>query len=106
MATEMVGAMGAAVPVAADAAPKNDIFGMLLYCAVIFAVLYFFMIMPNKRKMAEYKKMLEGIKVGARILMSGGIYGTVRKIGEKTLEVEIAKGVVVEIPKNAVANVE
>jgi len=87
-------------------AAKTEIWGVLIYCAIIFAVLYFLIIMPNKRRQAEYKKMLETLKVGSRILMSGGIYGTIKKIGEKILEVEIAKGVVVEIPKNAVANIE
>lgn len=99
MTTEVIDAAG-------QSAPKNDIWGMLLYCAIIFAVLYFFMILPNKRKQAEYRKMLDGLKVGSKILCAGGIYGVVKKIGEKTLDVEIAKGVVVEIPRGAVANVE
>ena len=86
-------------------APRNDIWGMVLYCALIFAVLYFFMIMPNKRRQAEYKKMIEGLKVGSKILMSGGIYGVIKKIDGEKIHVEIAKGVVVEIPKNAVANI-
>ena len=38
--------------------------------------------------------------------MAAGIYGTVKKISEKTLEMEIAKGVVIEVSKNAVASVE
>ncbi|MCL2017650.1 MAG: preprotein translocase subunit YajC [Alphaproteobacteria bacterium] len=102
MANEVIDMVGQAAPLA----PKNDIFGILLYCAVIFAIIYFFMIAPNKRRQAEYKKMLDGLKVGNKILVSGGIYGVIKKIGDKTLSVEIAKGVVVEIPKGAVANVE
>ena len=102
MPMEVIETIGQTVP----AAPKNDIFGMLVYCAVIFAIIYFLMIAPNKRKMAEYKKMLDTLKIGSKILMSGGIYGVVKKMGDKTLSVEIAKGVVVEIPRNAVANVE
>ena len=38
--------------------------------------------------------------------MAAGIYGVVKKIGENTLEIEIAKGVVVEVNKNAVAGVQ
>ena len=36
----------------------------------------------------------------------GGIYGKVVKINDKTVEMEIAKGVVIEVNKNAIANVE
>lgn len=75
------------------------------YIIIIFGVLYFFMYRPNKKRMVEYKKMLDSIQVGNRVL-AAGIYGTVKKVNEKSIDVEIAKGVVVEINKNAVANVE
>ena len=89
----------------AAATQQGSWWGMLLYCAVVFAIIYLFMVRPNKRRMAEYKKMLDGLKVGNRVL-AAGIYGTIKKVNENSIEVEIAKGVVVEINKNAVANVE
>ena len=87
------------------AQPQGGMWGMVIYCVIIMAILYFFMIRPNKKRMAEYQKMLDSIKVGNRVL-AAGIYGTVKKINDKSLDVEIAKGVVVEINKNAVAHVE
>lgn len=94
-----------AAETATTAAPKNDIWGLLIYLVVVFGIIYLFMVRPQKRRMAEYKKMLDAIKVGNRV-MAAGIYGTVKKVGEKTLDIEIAKGVVVEVNKNAVASVE
>lgn len=88
-----------------NTAPGGSWLGMLLYCVVVFGVIYLFMVRPNKKRMAEYKKMLDSIQVGNRVL-AAGIYGTVKKVNEKTIDVEISKGVVVEISKNAVANVE
>ena len=85
--------------------PQDGMWGMIIYCVVIMAILYLFMIRPNKKRMAEYQKMLDSIKVGNRVL-AAGIYGTVKKVNEKTIEMEIAKGVVVEVNKNAVANIE
>ena len=84
---------------------QDGMWGMVIYCVVIMAILYFFMIRPNKKRMAEYQKMLDSMKIGNRVL-AAGIYGTVKKINEKSFDVEIAKGVVVEINKNAVASVE
>ncbi|MCL1902190.1 MAG: preprotein translocase subunit YajC [Alphaproteobacteria bacterium] len=94
------------VEVTTAAAPQTDIWGMLLFCAIIFAILYFLMILPNKRRMKEYQTMLSKLKVGNRILCAGGIYGTIKKMDDKDIHVEIAKGVVIEIPKNAVVNAE
>lgn len=89
----------------AATAEQGGWLGMLIYCAVVFAIIYFLMVRPAKKRMAEYQKMLDSLAVGARVL-AGGIYGTIKKINEKTIELEIAKGVVVEVNKNAVAGVE
>ena len=89
----------------AAATQTVDMWGLLLYCVIIFAIIYFFMVRPNKKRMAEYQKMLDSIQVGNRVL-AAGIYGTVKKINEKTIEMEIEKGVVIEVNKGAIANVE
>ena len=78
---------------------------MLITTLLIMVVLYFFMIRPGKKRMAEYQKMLNSIKVGDRVL-AAGMYGTVKSVDEKTVHLEIAKGVVVEMNKNAVVNIE
>jgi len=88
------------------AAPQGDMMSTLIFIGAMFAIVYFMMIMPNRKRMKEYRAMLEKLTVGSKILMAGGIYGVVRKIDDKDLEVEIAKGVIVKIPRSAVANVE
>lgn len=93
------------IDTATQAAQQGSMTTMLIYCVVVFAIVYFWMIRPNKKRMAEYQKMIDSIKVGNRI-MAAGIYGTVKKINEKTIEMEIAKGVVIEVSKGAVAGIE
>ena len=89
----------------AATAQQGSVWGMVLYLIVVFGIIYLFMVRPNKRRMAEYQKMLDALKVGNRV-MAAGIYGTIKKINEKTIELEVAKGVVIEVNKNAVALVE
>ena len=86
-------------------AQTSGLWGMLLYCAIAFAIIYIFMVRPNKKRMAEYQKMLDSLQVGNRV-MAAGIYGTIKKINDKTIELEIAKDVIIEVNKNAVASVE
>ena len=86
-------------------AQQGNMWGLIAYCLVIMAILYFFMIRPNKKRISEYEKMLNSIKVGNRVL-AAGIYGTVKKVNEKTIDLEIAKGVVIEVSKHAVAGIE
>lgn len=86
-------------------APQGGVWGMFLYCLVVFGIIYLLMVRPNKKRMAEYQKMLDSLKVGNRV-MAAGIYGVIKKVNEKTIEMEVAKGVVIEVNKNAVASVE
>ncbi len=88
-----------------NAAQTGNVWGMVLYLIVIFGVIYLLIVRPNKRRMAEYQKMLDSLQIGNRVL-AAGIYGTIKSIGDATIDVEIAKGVVVTVAKNAVANVE
>ena len=89
----------------ANAPQTGNVWGMVLYLIVIFGIIYLLIVRPNKKRMAEYQKMLDSLKVGNRVL-AAGIYGTIKKVGDTTIDVEIAKGVVVTVAKNAVANVE
>ena len=86
-------------------APQGSVWGMVLYCLVVFGIIYLMMVRPNKKRMAEYQKMLDSLQVGNRV-MAAGIYGVIKKVNEKTIEMEVAKGVVIEVNKNAVASVE
>ncbi|MDR3208635.1 MAG: preprotein translocase subunit YajC [Rickettsiales bacterium] len=88
-----------------QAVPEYNPFSGILLVVLIFAFMYFMMWRPNKKRMEEYKKMLADLKVGSKIVFAGGIYGVIKSISETSLKVEIADGVVIEIPKSAVANI-
>lgn len=90
---------------ATDMAPKNDIWSLVIYCAIVFGIIYFLMVRPNRKRMSEYQKMLDSLKVGNRV-MAAGIYGTIKKIHTDRIELEVSKGVVIEISRNAVAGIE
>ena len=90
---------------AANTVPATEWWGWLLDFVIIFLVLYLVAVRPNKKRMAEYQKMIDSLKVGNRV-MAAGIYGTIKKINDKSIELEIADGVVIEVNKGAVARVE
>ncbi len=61
----------------------------LLPFVLIFVVFYFFMIRPQRKKDKEAKAMLDALKVGDRICTIGGIYGTITRIKDDVLTVEV-----------------
>jgi preprotein translocase subunit YajC len=75
---------------------------------LIFVIFYFLIIRPQTKKIKEHEKMVNNLKIGNKVITSGGIVGVVREIHEKEnqIGVEIASGVVVIILKNNVSEVE
>jgi len=70
---------------------------------IIFAIFYFLMIRPQKKKAQEYKKMLEALKPGDKIMTAGGIHGVIEKVGNNTVTVKIAANTSVKLSKNSVS---
>lgn len=70
---------------------------------IIFAIFYFLMIRPQKKKAQEYKKMLDALKPGDKIMTAGGIYGVIEKVGNNTVTVKIAANTSIKLSKNSVS---
>ena len=58
---------------------------------LIFVIFYFLLIRPQRKKDKEAKKMLDSLKVGDRICTIGGIYGTIVRIKDDVLTVEVGE---------------
>ena len=58
---------------------------------LIFVIFYFMLIRPQRKKDKEAKKMLESLKVGDRICTIGGIYGTIVRIKDEVLTIEVGE---------------
>ncbi len=77
----------------------------IIYIAVMVAFFYFALIRPTQRRSQEQRKTLAAIQTGTRVMLTSGIYGTVRATGNLQLVVELAPGMDVTVVKAAVAKV-
>ena len=74
---------------------------MLLFAALI-VVFYFFMIRPQQKKQKEIAKMRAAMKIGDRVITSGGIYGKIKEVNDTNFIIEIAEKVQVKVDKASV----
>lgn len=88
---------------AAQAAQGGD-YSFLIMMVAIFAIMWFFMIRPQQKKQKEIKKFQNSLERGAKVVTSGGVYGTVRSVNldKGTIDIEIAKGIVITVDKGCV----
>lgn len=78
-------------------------YGTFIMIAVWIAIIYFFMILPNKKKQKKQKEMMDSLKEGNEIVTIGGIKGTVSSVKDDYLQIRVDKGVNLTIRKSAVA---
>lgn len=93
---------------AADAAPPSGPVAFIVQMmplVLIFVIMYFLFIRPQQKRLREHQELVSQLKVGDRVLTSGGIHGTIQAVKEKTFMVKIAESVVIEISRGAVATV-
>ena len=80
-------------------------FGMLIPLLGIFLVFYFFIIRPQKKRENERKAMIAAVRNQDRIITAGGLHGTVTRVDDASVLVEVATNVKLRIEKSALANV-
>src|SRR5260221_9554170 len=79
----------------------NPLLG-LLPAALILGIFYFILLMPMRRRQKKVQEFLAALKVGDRVVTSGGVFATITRIGDDSLQVQIAERVRIEISRNAV----
>lgn len=74
----------------------------LIAVAVIFALFYFLIFRPQMKRQKQRQKLIKDVKVGDKIVTIGGIYGTIKKLDELTMLVEVAKDVELTMSRAAI----
>ena len=74
----------------------------LIPFALVLAIFYFVILMPMKRRQQKVQEFLSTLKVGDRVVTSGGIYGSIKRLGDQSVQLEIADKVRVEVSRNAI----
>ena len=75
---------------------------MWVMLLLIFVIMWFFMIRPQRKQQKELQKFRDGLSKGDKVVTIGGIYGTVVEIKEKTLLLEVDSNVKIKVDKNSV----
>ena len=70
--------------------------------ALVLAIFYFIILLPMKRKQQKIQSFLDSLKVGDRVITTGGIYGQVTRIGDQSVQLQIADKIRIEVAKAAI----
>ncbi|MBR5498530.1 MAG: preprotein translocase subunit YajC [Bacteroidales bacterium] len=86
---------------AAPAAQQGGGLSMWIMLALIFVVMWVFMIRPQKKQQKELQNFRDGLKKGDKVVTIGGIYGTICEVKEGSVLMEVDSNVKIRVNKNA-----
>ncbi len=87
---------------AAGAAGQPNMLQALLPFVIIFVMFYFLIIMPARKKQKQHQGLVGSLQGGERVVTSGGIFGTVRRVMEDRIEVEVDKNTTLQVTKQSI----
>ena len=86
---------------AAGAPAQGGGWSMWIMLILIFVVMWFFMIRPQRKQQKELQAFRDSLKKGDKVVTIGGIYGTVCEIKEESVLIEVDNNVKIRVSKQA-----
>jgi preprotein translocase subunit YajC len=92
-------------PVLAMAQPgaQGNIWVQLLPFALMLMIFYVIVLLPMRRRQKKVQDFQSSLKVGDKVITTGGIFGQVTRLNDASVQVQIADRVRIEVSRAAVA---
>jgi preprotein translocase subunit YajC len=88
-----------------NGAPQSNMLVQLIPFVVIFAIFYLLIIMPARKKQKQHQNMINSLRGGERIITAGGIYGTISRVLDDRIVIQVDGNTKLEITKASIAQV-
>jgi preprotein translocase subunit YajC len=92
---------GAAPGMPAGARP--GLFETAMPFVLMFGVMYFLILRPQQKRMKEQQAMLSALSTGDSVVTASGILGTIRELGEKVVQIEVANNVQIKVLRSQIS---
>jgi preprotein translocase subunit YajC len=86
------------------AASNSGAGAQLLLFALLFAVIYFLMIRPQRRRAQQQASVQRSLQLGDEVMTFAGFLGTIRRFDGETVTLELSPGVEVRVVRRAISS--
>ena len=77
----------------------------IIFLVLLFAIFYFLLIRPQRKRQKEHQQMVEELRRGDRVITAGGIYGQIESISEDSVGIKVESGATLRVARTSVAGV-
>lgn len=74
----------------------------LLPLVLLLGVFWFVIMRPQQRRTREHRSLMTDLKQGDKVIAAGGIQGTIRRVDDDTISLQVADNVVLKVDKGTV----
>jgi preprotein translocase subunit YajC len=90
----------------AGGAGSTDILMSLLPFVLIFVIMYFLIIRPQRQRMKQHQEMVSNLRRGDTVVTAGGLIGKVSKVvDDGEVQLELAEGLKVRAVRSMITEV-
>ena len=90
------------VAMGAPSAGAPSAWVQLMPFVLVVGIFYFVILLPMKRRQQKVQTFLAALKVGDKVVTSGGLYGSITRLNDQSVQVQVADKVRVEMSRSAV----
>jgi preprotein translocase subunit YajC len=72
------------------------------FLVIIFALFYFVMIRPQRKRQKDQQKMIESMQKGDRVVTAGGIFGVIDSVREDSVVIKVESGTLLRVAKGSI----
>ena len=76
----------------------------IIFLLLIFAVFYFLMIRPQRKRQKEHEELTKELRKGDRVITAGGIYGQIESLSEDSVVIKIESGATMRVARGSIAS--
>jgi preprotein translocase subunit YajC len=92
--------------VMAQAAPAPNIWVQLFPFAIMLLIFYVLVLLPTRRRQKKVQEFQSSLKIGDKVITTGGIYGQVTRLNERSVQLQVADKVRIEVARAAIGGYE
>src|SRR3954471_1327842 len=81
---------------------QASVVSQILPLALVLGIFYLLILMPMQRKQKKVQEFQDSLKVGDKIVTTGGIFGQITRVNDKSVQLQVADKVRIEIARAAV----
>ena len=82
--------------------------GLLAFApyAIILGIFYFLILMPMNKRQKKVQEFQDSLKVGDKVITTGGMYGQITRVSDKSIQLQVAERVRIEFARSAIGGLQ